>query len=132
MLDTISKGFSAAKNLLKQEKTLSEKNIADALHEVRISLLDADVEYSVVKTFISRVKERALGANVKTAIKDSKGVTKKLSASEHFVGICFSELEALMGPQSEKLELDPKLATFMMVGLQGSGKTTSSAKLAKY
>jgi signal recognition particle subunit SRP54 len=131
MFDTISKGFSAARNLLRQETTLSEKNIADALNEVRISLLDADVEYSVVKTFLSRIKERALGINVKTAVKDSKGQTRKLSASEHFIGICFSELEALMGPQSEKLELDDKLARFMMVGLQGSGKTTSSAKLAR-
>lgn len=131
MLDTISKGFSAARNLLKQETTLSEKNIADALNEVRISLLDADVEYSVVKSFISKIKERALGTNVKTAVKDNKGQTRRLSASEHFIGICFSELEALMGPESEKLELDSKLASFMMVGLQGSGKTTSSAKLAR-
>ena len=132
MLETITKGFSAAKNLLKQEATLNEKNIADALQEVRISLLDADVEYSVVKSFINRVKERALGAQVKTTIKDAKGKSHKLSASEHFIGICYSELEALMGPESPELKLDSKLVSFMMVGLQGSGKTTSSAKLARF
>lgn len=132
MLDTISQGFSAAKNLLKKEAVLNEDNIAIALKEVRLSLLEADVEYSVVKTFISRIKERSLGQAVKTSIKDKAGRTHKLSPSEHFIGICYEELEALMGPASEELLLTKNPSTFMMVGLQGSGKTTSSAKLARY
>jgi signal recognition particle subunit SRP54 len=131
MLETISKGFSAAKSLLRKETTINEDNIASALQEVRLSLLEADVEYSVVKTFINRVKERSLGAQVKTAVKDKKGQTHKLSPSEHFIGICYEELEALMGPECEELSFAQPISTFMMVGLQGSGKTTTSAKLAR-
>ncbi|MCA9508135.1 MAG: signal recognition particle protein [Myxococcales bacterium] len=132
MLETISKGFSAAKNLLKKESVLNENNIASALKEVRLSLLEADVEYGVVKTFISRVKERSLGATIKTSITDKKGRTHKLSPSEHFIGICYEELEALMGPECEEVEFFKPITSFMMVGLQGSGKTTTSAKLARY
>lgn len=132
MLETISKGFSRAKNILKKETQISEENIANALKEVRLSLLEADVEYSVVKAFLSRVKDRSLGVNVKTAVKDKKGQTHKLSASEHFIGICFEELEALMGPDNEELNFCTPLSSVMMVGLQGSGKTTTSAKLARF
>lgn len=132
MLETIAKGFSAAKDLLKKQTTLSESNIADALKEVRLSLLEADVEYSVAKSFIEKVKERAIGIAVKTAVTDKKGKTHKLSPSEHFVGICYEELEALMGPECEEITLTGPVSSFMMVGLQGSGKTTSSAKLARY
>lgn len=132
MLETIAKGFSTAKDLLRKQTTLNETNIADALKEVRLSLLEADVEYSVAKAFIERVKERAVGVAVKTAVTDKKGQTHKLSPSEHFVGICYEELEALMGPECEELSLKGPISSFMMVGLQGSGKTTSSAKLARY
>lgn len=132
MLDTISLGFSAAKNLLKKEAQLTEANIADALKEVRLSLLEADVEYSVVKSFINRVKERSLGTSVKTSVKDKAGRTHKLTPSEHFIGICYEELLALMGPPSEELVFNKIPSAIMMVGLQGSGKTTSSAKLARY
>lgn len=131
MLETISKGFSAAKNLLRKEATLNEDNIGSALKEVRLSLLEADVEYSVVKNFIERIKERSLGAQVKTAVTDKKGQTHKLNPSEHFIGICYEELEALMGPAAEELSFAKPISSFMMVGLQGSGKTTTSAKLAR-
>lgn len=132
MLETISKGFSSAKNLLLKQTTLSEENIAEALSQVRLSLLDADVEYSVVKSFIARVKERALGQSFKTSVTDKKGKTHKLSASEHFINICYEELEALMGPESGELSFKKPISSILMVGLQGSGKTTSSAKLARY
>ncbi|HXW53837.1 MAG TPA: signal recognition particle receptor subunit alpha, partial [Myxococcota bacterium] len=132
MLETISKGFSSAKNLLRKQTVLNDDNIAHALKEVRLSLLEADVEYSVVKAFIERVKQRALGLLVKTAVTDKKGQAHKLSPSEHFVGICYEELEALMGPENLELDLSSSLSSFMMVGLQGSGKTTSSAKLARF
>jgi signal recognition particle subunit SRP54 len=131
MLETISKGFSAAKNLLLKQTNLTEENIAEALNQVRLSLLDADVEYSVAKAFVAKVKEQALGQLVKTSVTDSKGKTHKLSPSEHFISICFEELKALMGPETGEIELKP-FSSFMMVGLQGSGKTTSSAKLARY
>lgn len=132
MLETIAKGFSAAKDLLRKQTTLSEENIASALKEVRLSLLEADVEYSVAKSFIERVKERAIGVAVKTAVTDKKGETHKLSPAEHFIGICYEELEAMMGPESTDLTLATPISSIMMVGLQGSGKTTSSAKLARY
>lgn len=132
MLEVISKGFSAAKDLLKKQTTLNENNIEEALKEVRLSLLEADVEYGVVKSFIGRVKERALGLSVKTSVTDKKGLTHKLTPYEHFVGICYEELESLMGPECEDLSFSSPITSFMMVGLQGSGKTTSSAKLAKF
>ncbi len=132
MLETIAKGFSTAKDLLRKQTTLSEENIAGALKEVRLSLLEADVEYSVAKSFIERVKERAIGVSVKTAVTDKKGKKHQLSPSEHFIGICYEELEALMGPECEELSLRGPISSFMMVGLQGSGKTTSSAKLARF
>ena len=132
MLETIAKGFSTAKDLLKKQTILSEDNIADALKEVRLSLLEADVEYSVAKTFIESVKARAIGVSVKTAVTDKKGQTHRLTPSEHFVGICYEELLSLMGPECDDLNLASPISSFMMVGLQGSGKTTSSAKLARY
>ncbi len=130
MLETISEGFSAAKNILRGVSVINENNIANALKAVRLSLLEADVEYSVVNSFINQVKERALGLNVKTSLSDKKGRTHKLSPSEHFIGICHEELTALMGPATIELKLNKSLNSFMMVGLQGSGKTTTSAKLA--
>lgn len=132
MLETISKGFSTAKDLLRKQTTLSEQNIADALKEVRLSLLEADVEYTVAKSFIERVKERAVGISIKTSVVDKKGHTHKLTPAEHFVGICYEELESLMGPECEELSLKGPISSLMMVGLQGSGKTTSSAKLARF
>ena len=131
MLETISKGFSIAKNLLKKETTLTENNISEALKEVKLALLEADVEYNVAKNFLERVKEKSLGLVVKTQAKDQKKQVKKLSPYEHFINICHEELLTLMGPQSEDLSLKSPLAIIMMAGLQGSGKTTSSAKLAR-
>lgn len=131
MFETIAKGFSSAKDLLRKSTTLNEDNISLALKEVRLSLLEADVEYSVVKSFIEKVKERAVGLSIKTAITDKKGQTHKLSPYEHFIGICYEELEALMGPEASGLKFTQPISSFMMVGLQGSGKTTSSAKLAR-
>lgn len=132
MLETISKGFSLAKNILKKEATLNENNIKDALKEVKLALLEADVEYSVTQTFLNRVKEKALGLTVKTAVKDKKNKVHKISPAEHFIKICHEELSSLMGPLSEDLTFKKPFSVIMMVGLQGSGKTTSSAKLAKY
>jgi signal recognition particle subunit SRP54 len=131
MLETISKGFKNARNLLSGQAELSEANIDGALREVRLSLLEADVEFNVVKGFLARVKETALGATVATSAK--KGREKiKVGPAEHFIKICYEELEALMGPVDPANNIGHPVGTIMMVGLQGTGKTTTTAKLARY
>lgn len=132
MLDVLTDGFREAKLKLKGKATLSEENLSDAIATIRRSLLDADVEYSVVKNFINRVKEESLGEVVQ--LKAGKGQSKlKVSPSDHFVRICQKQLENLMGPVDTSLNLPSnRPSTIMMVGLQGSGKTTSTGKLANY
>ena len=132
MLETISKGFRAAKNRLKGFREITEKNIDDALRDIRMSLLEADVEFRVVKRFLAGVKERALGEIVKTTVKH-KGSKVEVTPGDHFVSICLEALEELMGPVDTTIEA-PKYgpAKIMLVGLQGSGKTTTAGKLALY
>lgn len=132
MLDIVSDGFKAAKNKLKGVVTLSEENIKVALNDVRNSLLEADVEYSVVKNFTNTVKERVLGSEVST--KAGKGRKKiKVSPGDHFIQICQDELENLMGPEAHELTLPSnRPGKIMMVGLQGVGKTTTTSKLAYF
>ena len=110
----------AFKNLTGQGK-LTEKNMNDMLKEVRMSLLEADVNYTVVKDFIARVKEKALGEEVLSALNPGQMVVK----------IVHEEITELLG--SEEVEVHYKksgITTLMMVGLQGTGKTTASAKIA--
>jgi signal recognition particle subunit SRP54 len=135
MFDALSKGFKAAKNRLAGLTELTEENVETALREVRLSLLEADVELGVVKSFLARVREKALGEVVRVRAKGQDGRTVRVSASDAFVKICHDELVAFMstGP-------GPAIATapkgtptgIMMVGLQGSGKTTTCAKLARW
>jgi signal recognition particle subunit SRP54 len=127
MFDVLSKGFQNARLKLQGRTRVTEDNIGDALREVRTSLLQADVEFSVVKGFLERVKERALG-NVVT-LKGPAGM--QVSAQDHFVKACYDELVDLMGPVETDLDLSGDPAVIMMVGLQGSGKTTTTGKLAK-
>ena len=100
---------------------ISEANISDALREVRMALLEADVDFNVAKGFIARVKEKALGEEVLRAI----------SPGQQIVKIFHDELTALLGGDASPLNLD-KPARILMVGLNGAGKTTSSAKLANW
>lgn len=132
MLDILSDGFGKAINKLKGVATLTEENVQSAMDEIRRSLLEADVEYGVTKAFLSRVKEQALGQTVN--LKAGKGDDRvKVSAGDHFVRICQKELENLMGPVDTSLQFPVnKPGIIMMVGLQGSGKTTSTGKLTKY
>ncbi len=131
MLETLTKGFRSARQKLAGETQISEENIRDAIRDIRISLLEADVELGVVNQFIAAVTEKAIGEVVKVKVK-KKGQTLRASPAEHFVGICQTELEALMGPADTGLEFAAKGPTaIMMVGLQGSGKTTTAGKLAK-
>ena len=132
MLDVLSDGFRQAKDKLRGKTTLTEAHIDDALVDVRRSLLEADVEYGVAKKFLERVKAEALGKNVSLKAGQGAGALR-VTPSDHFIKICQDELTALMGPVEVDLALPSnRPATIMMVGLQGSGKTTTTAKLTKY
>lgn len=130
MLETVTKGFRSAKHLLQGKAELNATNIDSALSEVRNALLEADVEFGVVKTFLSRVKEQAIGKEVSLRSGGSKPL--KISVADHFIGICNQELEKLMGPVDTSIKLSQPIGTIMMVGLQGSGKTTTTGKLANF
>jgi len=134
VLETLSQGFKNARLKLQGKTRLSEENIAEALTDVRRSLLEADVEIGVVRTFLDRVRERSIGEVVALkAPTSAHGVNKgtKVKPADHFVKICHDELVNLMGPVDGSLDLVGHPATIMMVGLQGSGKTTTAGKLAK-
>src|SRR5437588_2195715 len=133
MLDAVTKGFRAAKHKLTGKAELTEANIDDALRDIRVALLEADVEFNVAKRFLARVKEKALGEVVATTATDKKGRRVQVAPGDHFIKICHDELENLMGPVDTSLQLARKgerPAGVMLVGLQGSGKTTTVAKLA--
>ncbi|HYX40010.1 MAG TPA: signal recognition particle protein [Oligoflexus sp.] len=132
MLDVLSEGFKEAKLKLKGKAVLNESNVKEAIDAIRKSLLEADVEYSVTKNFLQRVQEKALGQEVQ--LKAGKGDSRMaVTPADHFVAICKEELEQLMGPVNTELTMAVnRPTTIMMVGLQGSGKTTSTGKLAKY
>ena len=131
MFETISKGFRAARERITGRGELTEDVIDAALKDVRMSLLEADVEFRVVKQFLSAVKETALGEQVKLVAKTGD---KKLRVTpeDHFVRICHEQLTELMGPVDTAIERAKRGPTgIMMVGLQGSGKTTTTGKLAR-
>ena len=132
MLEILSKGFKSARASLSGKTTLDASNIKDALREVRLSLLEADVEFNVVKRFLAAVEEKAVGELVVTRVKH-KGENKSLGPADHFINICHDELEALMGPVDNELSFKTGtgLTTIMMVGLQGAGKTTTTGKIAR-
>lgn len=130
MLETLTKGFRAARQRLSGEAQIQEADIDEALREVRMSLLEADVEFRVTKKFLAKVKESVLGETVKLKAK-IRGKKSKVSIGEHFVKACLDELTALMGEPDSSLKFAKKGPTcIMMAGLQGSGKTTTVGKLA--
>ena len=112
---------NAIKNIRGMGK-ITEDNISDAMREIRIALLEADVNYQVVKEFVSDVKEKALNAEVE----------KSLKPDEVFLKIVKDELVSLLGGDYVPLEVSKKPTILMLVGLQGSGKTTTAGKLANY
>ena len=130
MFDVLSKGFKAAQLSLQGKTRLTEENLAPALKEVRASLLQADVELGVVKRFLECVKDRSLGDIV--AVRDPTGRKVKVSPQDWFIKACHDELVELMGPEGGHLNLSGDPAVLMLVGLQGSGKTTTAGKLAKH
>ncbi|HEX9289662.1 MAG TPA: signal recognition particle protein [Anaeromyxobacteraceae bacterium] len=130
MLETVAKGFKAARNKLKGRTEITTDVVDDALRDIRVSLLEADVAFDVVKRFVARVREKAVGEVVDTKVETKKGKLR-VTPQDHFVKICHDELEALMGPVDTSLKMRDRGATgVMMVGLQGSGKTTTAGKLA--
>ncbi|RMG21158.1 MAG: signal recognition particle protein [Deltaproteobacteria bacterium] len=131
MLDTVSRGFKAARNRLAGKTEITEENIAEAVRDIRVALLEADVDFKVAKAFVNRVKEKAIGEVVQLRTKKKKDL--RVSPSDHFIKICHDELEELMGPVEAGLTFarGKEPTKIMMVGLQGSGKTTTTAKLAR-
>jgi signal recognition particle subunit SRP54 len=122
MFEDLSLKIESALKKVRGQGRLSEKNISDTLREIRRILLDADVNYKVAKDFIEKVSEKALGKDVIASITPGQLITK----------IIFDELVALLGSSQTEIKLNPSgITVIMVVGLQGSGKTTFCAKLAK-
>jgi signal recognition particle subunit SRP54 len=132
LLETVSQGFRSASERLRGVRELSEENIDEALRDVRLSLLEADVDFEVVRDFLERVKRRSLGARVETRTRDSSGRLLRVSPGQQFVKICQKELVALMGPVDPSLAKERGATSVLLIGLQGVGKTTVAAKLARY
>jgi len=123
MFDTLSDRLEGVFKRLRGQGRVTERNIEEALREVRLALLEADVNIRVVRDFIDHVKHKALGQEVLAS----------LTPDQHFIRFVAIELREMMGGSARELDLKVKPPVkIMMVGLQGSGKTTSSAKLARF
>lgn len=122
MFDNLTDKFDRAFKILKGQGQITEVNVAETLKEVRRALLDADVNYKTARDFTNQVKEKALGSQVLTAIKPGQLLVK----------ITQESLAELMGGEQEEINLKGNPAVILMSGLQGSGKTTFSGKLANY
>ncbi len=118
MGDRISKAIKNIRGM----GAISEENISDAMREIRLALLEADVNYQVVKEFVANVKEKALGLDV----------GKSLKPDELFIKLVKDELVDLLGGEYEPLKVNKGTTILMLCGLQGSGKTTTAGKLANY
>ena len=119
MFESLSDRLDSAMHKIKGYGIITEDNISDVMKEVRLALLEADVNYQVVKEFTSKVKEKALGEEVR----------KSLKPSEVFLKILKDELLSLLGEDKVEIEVSKKPTILMLVGLQGSGKTTTIGKL---
>lgn len=122
MFESLSEKLERSFKILKGHGYITEINVAETLKDIRKALLDADVSYKTAKNFTERVKEKALGQNVLTAV----------SPGQLMVKIVRDELATLMGGQQQEINIKAKPSVILIAGLQGSGKTTFSAKLANY
>lgn len=122
MFDNLTDKFQNIFRKIKGINKISEKNIIDAVREVRIALLEADVHFKVVKELVSQIKEQALGADV----------LKSLTPAQQFIKIVNETIINFMGEGAEELIISGTPSIIMLVGLQGSGKTTTCAKLANH
>ena len=119
MFESLGDRLQNALQKMKGYGKITEENVSDMMREIRLALLEADVNYTVVKEFTNNVKEKALGEEVK----------KSLKPGDVFVKIVKDELTNLLGGEEEPLNLSGNPAILMLVGLQGSGKTTTIGKL---
>ena len=122
MFENLSSKLDKAFKTLKGQGKISEINVAETIKEIRKALIDADVNYKIAKTFTDNVKEKALGQNVLTSV----------SPGQLMVKIVNDELTELLGGKTEDINISGTPSIILMAGLQGSGKTTHSAKLANY
>ena len=120
MFDVLTEKFQNLFSVFGRNNTITENNVAEAVREARLALLEADVNYSVASSFVKEVKEKAMG----------EAVLKSLKPKHQFIKIVHEELVKLMGEGEVSLELSKKPSVIMLCGLQGSGKTTTCAKLA--
>ena len=120
MFENLSERLERSFKILKGEGKITEVNVAETLKEIRRALLDADVSYKVAKDFCSRVKDKAMGANVLTAVKPQQMMVK----------IVHDELAEFMGSEHSEINVKGSPAIVLVAGLNGSGKTTFSGKLA--
>ena len=130
MLETLTRGFKGARDRFRGITALTEENVAEALREVRMSLLEADVDLDIVRDFLSRVSERCFGDEVRVRA-GKKRQRLRVSPSDHFTKACYDQLVELMG-SAEPLEPGSGTRVVMLVGLQGTGKTSTAAKLARH
>ncbi len=119
MFESLTEKLEKAVNKLKNNGTITEDNISEAMRDVRLALLDSDVNYKVVKEFTNKVKEKALGEEVK----------KSLKPGDVFLKILKDELLELLGDTNKELDLSSNPSVILLVGLQGTGKTTTVGKL---
>ena len=122
MFESLSEKLERSFKVLKGQGQITEINVAETMKEIRRSLLDADVNYKIAKEFTDRVRQKALGENVLTAVSPGQLLTK----------ITRDELADLMGGEAVDMNITGKPAVILMAGLQGSGKTTHSGKLAQF
>src|ERR1700749_3509762 len=123
VFDSLAEKLQATLSEVRGRGTLTEADINAAMREIRLALLEADVNFKVVKTFTTAVKDRALGADI----------VGKLNPGQQVVKIVSDELTELMGGAAGDLAFSPRPPTIvLMAGLQGSGKTTATGKLARY
>ncbi|MBE0653310.1 MAG: signal recognition particle protein [Bacteroidales bacterium] len=122
MFENLSERLEKSFQILKGQGRITEINIAETLKEVRRALLDADVNYKIAKNFVNTVKEKAIGQDVLTSLRPSQMMVK----------IVHDELALLMGGETAEIDLKSNPAVILIAGLQGSGKTTFSGKLARY
>ena len=120
MFESLSSRLDRAFKLLKGQGRITELNVAETVRDVRRALIEADVNYKTAKEFTDRVKEKAIGQNVLTAVQPGQMLVK----------IMHDELTALMGGATREINLTGKPSIILIAGLQGSGKTTFSGKLA--
>ena len=121
MFEALTEKLTGLVSKLRFKQKLTERNVADACEEVRVALLEADVNYGVARAFVKRVKDQALGQEV----------IRGVDPGQQFVKIVYDEMVDLLGPTDSTIHFRPKgITVILMAGLQGAGKTTTCAKLA--